>query len=63
MTAKEIVKRLKAAGWIKLRSDGSHIQFGHPDKPGARVTVAMHGGDVHPKTLARIERQSGLKLK
>lgn len=62
MTPKEIVKRLKADGWQKLRSEGSHVQYAHPTKPG-RVTVSMHPGDMHPKTLARIEKQSGLKLK
>ena len=63
MTAKEIVRLLKAAGWRKLRSDGSHLQFGHPEKPAARVTVAMHGGDVDLRTLISIERQSGIRLR
>ena len=62
MKVKEIIKLLQSDGWRKLRSDGSHVQYMHPTKPG-RVTVAMHPGDVHPKPLARIEQQSGLKLK
>ena len=62
MTAKEIIKRLRADGWREVRNVGSHKQFAHPTKPGL-VTVAMHGGDVHPKTLSSIEQQSGLKLK
>lgn len=62
MTAKEIIKRPKAAGWNKLRCDGSHRQVGHPDKPG-RVTAAMHGGNEVPRTLMSIERQSRLQLR
>ena len=62
MTAKEIIKRLKADGWRLVRSVGSHKQFAHPTKPGI-VTIAMHSGDIHPKTVTSIEQQSGLNLK
>lgn len=62
MTAREIIKRLKAAGWDKVRSEGSHAHFKHPEKPG-RVTVPVHGGDVDLRTLISIEKQSGLDLR
>jgi predicted RNA binding protein YcfA (HicA-like mRNA interferase family) len=33
----------------------------HPDKPGRRVTVAMHSGrTILPKTLEKILEQAGL---
>jgi predicted RNA binding protein YcfA (HicA-like mRNA interferase family) len=63
MNAHEVLRALKADGWIEARSKGSHLQLKHPTKPGL-VTVPMHGAkDVKPGTLASIERQSGLKLR
>ncbi|HEY4115870.1 MAG TPA: type II toxin-antitoxin system HicA family toxin [Rhizomicrobium sp.] len=39
MSAKELVRRLRADGWVeKRKGPGDHIQFVHPAKPG-RVTV------------------------
>ena len=62
MTAKEVVKRLRAEGWRKQRSAGSHQHFFHPAKSG-RVTVPMHGGDLDLRTLISIERQAGISLR
>ncbi len=62
MTAKEILKRLKAAGWVLMpgRKTG-HKQLKHPDRPG-KVTVPEHKGDVPLMVLKSIERQAGVKL-
>lgn len=60
MTAKEIIKQLKADGWIEYDTRGSHIQFKHPMKPG-KVTVPSHSGDVPRGTLNNILKQAGLK--
>jgi predicted RNA binding protein YcfA (HicA-like mRNA interferase family) len=62
MTAREVVARLKAEGWILVRSKGSHAQYRHPDRPDL-VTVPMHTGDLPLGTLKSIERQSGIKLR
>jgi predicted RNA binding protein YcfA (HicA-like mRNA interferase family) len=63
MKAAEILKALKADGWVELRSKGAHVQLRHPTKPGL-VTLPMRGAkDIKPGTLASIERQAGLKLK
>lgn len=62
MTFREIIKILHDDGWRELpgRTKGSHIQLGHPTKPG-RVTVPKHGGDIPLGTLNSILRQAGLK--
>ena len=60
MTAKEIVRILKADGWIKKAQKGSHLQMVHPTKPG-KVTIPMHGKDLDPKTYLSILKQAGLK--
>lgn len=60
MTAKEVIKKLKADGWTEVRIRGSHIQLKHPNKKGL-VTVPMHSGDIPRGTLNSILKQAGLK--
>lgn len=60
MTYREVLKMLKKDGWTIYESNGSHIQFKHPTKPG-KVTVPKHIGDVKKGTLNSILKQAGLK--
>jgi len=61
VNGKEIIKKLKAAGFLVLRTEGSHVRLG---KGSIKVSVPLHGAhDVKPGTLGAIERQSGVKLK
>ena len=61
MTAKEILRLLKADGWKEKAQRGSHLQLVHPSKPG-KVTIPMHTGkDLDPKTANTILKQAGLK--
>lgn len=60
MTAKEIIKQLKADGWVEVDTRGSHIQYKHPTKPG-KVTVPFHSSDLPRGTLNSILKQAGLK--
>lgn len=61
MTGKEIISRLKAAGWSVDRIHGSHHVL---VKDGKAVPVPVHGSrDVGVGLLAAIERQTGVKLK
>lgn len=60
MKVKEILKLLKADGWIEETQKGSHLQLKHPKKPG-KVTVPVHGGDIPKGTLNSILKQAGLK--
>lgn len=62
ISSREILKRIKADGWIKVGQTGSHVQFSHPTKPG-RVTVPHPNKDMTPGTLRSIEKQSGLRLR
>jgi predicted RNA binding protein YcfA (HicA-like mRNA interferase family) len=57
---REVIKRLEADGWFRIRSKGGHRQFKHGTKSG-RVTVAGKlGVDVPIKTLKSIWRQAQL---
>ncbi len=61
MNGKEVIKRLKEAGWEVLRVRGSHYQMG---KDGERETVPVHGKhDIPIGTLRKIERNTGVNLK
>jgi predicted RNA binding protein YcfA (HicA-like mRNA interferase family) len=61
MNGKQVISRLKAAGWTLKRINGSHHIM---DKDSISVSVPVHGNkDVKPGTLASIERQTGIKLK
>lgn len=62
MTAKEVIRRLKADGWTECPGKKtSHKQFKHPTKPG-KTTVAMHPGDIPKWTLKKIAEQSGVAM-
>jgi predicted RNA binding protein YcfA (HicA-like mRNA interferase family) len=61
MKVAEVLELLAADGWYLSRTRGSHRQYRHPTKRGT-VTVAGKPADtLHPKTLASILRQAGLK--
>lgn len=61
MTGKEVIARLKAAGWKLDRIHGSHHIM---TKGGKAVPVPVHGArDIGAGLLAAIQRQSDVKLK
>jgi predicted RNA binding protein YcfA (HicA-like mRNA interferase family) len=60
MKAREVIKRLEADGWYRIRSKSGHRQFKHASKKG-RVTVAGQlNVDVPIKTLKSILKQAQL---
>lgn len=61
MKVRDVIKRLEADGWERIKAKGGHRQFKHPTKKG-RVTVSGKMSDeVPPGTEASILRQAGLK--
>lgn len=61
MNGRQVIARLKAAGWALRRITGSH----HIMTDGSRsVPVPVHGNrDLPAGTLASIARASGIKLR
>lgn len=57
MKVKELLKVLKADGWLVKNQKGSHLQLVHPVKKG-KVTVPIHNGDIPKGTLSSIYRQA-----
>lgn len=58
MKSAEIIKRLKAEGWVKVGGKGDHEKFKHPGKPG-HVVVPHPRKDIPLGTLRSIYRQAG----
>lgn len=62
-TARDVIRALERAGWVKTRQDGSHARLRNPGKPANNVTVAIHPGKTIPiGTLRAIIRSAGLSV-
>lgn len=61
MRPREVIARIEEDGWREVRQTGGHRHFKHPTKPGL-ATVPMHPGDIDPRVIRRIEKQTGVHL-
>lgn len=57
----EILKMLKADGWILDRQKGSHRQFIHPTKPGLVTVNGKESDTLEQFVLNSIFKQAGWK--
>jgi len=63
LKAREVMRALQRAGFVHVRSKGSHRVFEHPDDKARRTIVADHGGkDVPRGTLRKIIDQAGFTV-
>ena len=61
MNSKDVIAKLKAAGWTLNRINGSHHIF---TKDGKAVPIPVHGTrDLGAGLISAIQRQTGVKLK
>jgi predicted RNA binding protein YcfA (HicA-like mRNA interferase family) len=61
MKVREIVKRIEADGWYRIKAKGGHRQYKHFTKRG-RVTVpGQMKEELDKKTEKSILRQAGLE--
>ena len=56
VTDREALRLLQRAGFYVDRVRGSHTILLHPQKPGVRIVLAVHGEDLHPSELRRLLR-------
>ena len=56
--AKEVLRKLKRAGFEESRQSGSHLVLRHED--GRQTYLPMHTGDVPMGTFRSILNQAGL---
>ncbi|MDH3318381.1 MAG: type II toxin-antitoxin system HicA family toxin [Betaproteobacteria bacterium] len=59
-SAREVLARLRRAGFEEVRQSGSHKVLRHAD--GRQTYVAMHSRDVPEGTFRKILKQAGLTL-
>ena len=59
MKSVDLVRELKAAGWVLDRVRGSHHVFRHPTRPG-HVVVPHPKKDLGAGLVAAIRKQAGL---
>jgi len=61
MKVRDVVKRLKADGWVSIGTVGSHEHFTHPSRPKKITVPSGHGQnrDLTPGTLRSIEKDAG----
>jgi predicted RNA binding protein YcfA (HicA-like mRNA interferase family) len=60
MNGKQVIKQLESRGWSMVRVKGSHHMM---QKDGKTVPIPIHGStDIGSGLLAKIERQTGVKL-
>jgi predicted RNA binding protein YcfA (HicA-like mRNA interferase family) len=62
LTARELIRVLKHAGFIEARMSGSHCRLIHDKDPARKVTVPVHNGDLKRGTLRAIIAQAGLTM-
>jgi len=61
MDGKQVIAKLKAAGWSLTRINDSHHLM---TKDGIGVPVPVHGTkDLGPGLVSSLSRQTGVKLK
>ena len=64
ISSREVIRRLKDAGWEQANTNGSHHYFIHPKQPErGKVTVKHPAKDYPIKTLRSMEKQSGVSLR
>jgi len=60
MNSKDVVRKLKEAGWCEDRVAGSHHIFKHPTVPG-HISVPHPKKDLGIGLVNKILKQAGLK--
>lgn len=63
VTAGETMRALRRAGFVVVRTSGSHHRVVHPDDPRRATTVAVHASKTLKRgTLHNIIKQAGLTV-
>ena len=58
LSSREILRRLRADGWVQVHHKGSHVKLEHPGREGF-VVVPHPRKDLPVGTLRAIFRQAG----
>ncbi|MDR0897190.1 MAG: type II toxin-antitoxin system HicA family toxin, partial [Oscillospiraceae bacterium] len=58
MTERAIKQILRDAGWV-IQAGGRHDLATHPQKPGIKIAIPRHRGDIPKGTAEAILKQAG----
>ena len=61
LRVREVVRMLEQAGWVEMRTKGSHRHFRHPNRPLLVTVPGNDGKELAPGTLNDILKKAGLK--
>ncbi|MFM2123570.1 MAG: hypothetical protein RL328_21 [Acidobacteriota bacterium] len=61
LKVREVIRMLERAGWIEMRTKGSHRHFRHPERPELVTVPGNEGKELAPGTLNAILKKAGLK--
>ena len=59
ITAADVVRALKKAGWEEIRQQGSHLRLRH-EGHAEDLTISLHRGDMPKGTLNAIIKRASL---
>jgi predicted RNA binding protein YcfA (HicA-like mRNA interferase family) len=62
LRAKDVIRALERAGFVKSRMSGSHCRMVHPGDPTRKITAPIHTTDLKRGTLRSVIAQSGLTV-
>ena len=60
MKQKELIRLLKANGWIIEEGTNHHLAI-NPDKPGIKIPIPRHSKEIPTGTAHNILKAAGLK--
>jgi len=60
MKVRDMLRKLRADGWVVVRQRGSHRQLHHPTKPGTVTVAGPLSQDIAKGTERAILRQARL---
>ena len=59
ISSRKLVRIVERLGFIKIRQEGSHARFSHPD--GRKISIPIHSGEsIHRGLLRKILRDLNL---
>jgi len=60
MTKLELERKLRKAGWV-ISHGKAHDMAIHPQKPGVKIPIPRHSGDIPKGTAKSILKDAGLE--
>jgi predicted RNA binding protein YcfA (HicA-like mRNA interferase family) len=60
LTKAELERKLRKAGWV-ITHGKAHDQATNPAKPGVKIPIPRHAGDIPTGTANAIKKEAGIE--